>query len=262
MKWFKHYSDAADDETLSALRDQFGMEGYGVWWVIVETISRQIHDGPKDFAEYSVKKWREITGIFTPKLNKILEFLCEDSEESPKLLYEFSEKKGIKYLKVRIPKILEMADEYTKKRLAEKEKSGQTPDKLQKKSGETPKKNHPDKIRLDKKRNTSSPKLKFADEDMKLVNELDAYILDVDPNHKFRGGQRKEKWANVFRLIREQDNRTAKDIRTVMKAAFDDPFWSTVIQSADNLRKHYNQVRAKMLGGKSEKPKPTAPYHK
>lgn len=263
MKWFKHFSDAADDEVLSALKDRFGMEGYGVWWVIVETISRQIHDGPKDFAEYSVKKWREITGIFTPKLNKILEFLCENSEESPKLLYEFSEKKGIKYLKVRIPKILEMADEYTQKRLTGKKKSGQTPDKLQTKSGETPKKIPLDKIRLDKKRNTSSPKLKFTDDDIKLVEELDTYVLDVNPKHKFSGGQRKQKWANTFRLMRKEDNRTVGDVQAVMKAAFEDSFWSTVIQSAGNLREHYNQLRAKMLGGKGneKKPIPTAPYH-
>lgn len=258
MKWFKHFADAADDEVLSALRDRFGCEGYGVWWLIVEIISRQIHDGPRDFADYSEKKWHQSLGIYSVKLQSILTFL----EVHGKITVVKSEKNGIKYLKIKIPKILEMADEYTKKRLAEKQKSGQTPDKLQKKSGETPKKNPPDKIRLDKKRNTSPPKLKFTEEDMKLVEELDTYILNVDSNHKFSGGQRKEKWANTFRLIREQDKRTVEDIRAVMKLGFDDSFWSTVIQSADGFRDHYNQLRAKMLGGKSaKKPQPTAPYH-
>lgn len=96
---------------------------------------------------------------------------------------------------------------------------------------------------------TSCPKLKFTDEDMKLVKELEALIKDVDPKHKFSEGQRKEKWANTFRLMRERENRTLNDIRAVMDFAFHDSFWSTVIQSADSLRKHYNQLRAKMLKG-------------
>jgi len=28
MKWFKHMSDASDDEFVSALEDEFGLEGY------------------------------------------------------------------------------------------------------------------------------------------------------------------------------------------------------------------------------------------
>ncbi|GAH88759.1 unnamed protein product, partial [marine sediment metagenome] len=113
------------------------------------------------------------------------------------------------------------------------------------------------------KENTSSPKLKFTDEDMKLVKELETLIKEVDPKHKFAGGRRREKWANTFRLMRRQDHRTVKDIRTVMEAAFGDSFWSTVIQSADGFREHYNQLRAKMLGGKNngKKPERSAPYH-
>jgi len=48
---------------------------------------------------------------------------------------------------------------------------------------------------------------------MDLVHELEALIKDIDPEHKFSGGQRKEKWANAFRLMREGDNRTLEDIR-------------------------------------------------
>lgn len=113
------------------------------------------------------------------------------------------------------------------------------------------------------KENSSCPKLKFTDEDMKLVKELETSIKEIDSNHRFTGGQRREKWANTFRLIREQDRREAEDIRVVMVATFKDSFWSTVIQSADNFRKHYNQLRAKMLGGKrnGKKEERTAPYH-
>jgi len=261
MKWIQHYSDAGRDEVLSGLCDRFGTEGYGAWWLIVEAIAEQIHDKPRDFAEYSLKKWREICGISAKKLQKMLNFL----EKNKKVSVENSEKDGIICLKIRIPKILEIADEYTKKQIAKKQKLEQTPDKLPTTSGETSEKIHLNKIRLNKKRkeSTSSPKLKFTDEDMKLVKELETLIKEIDPNHRFAGGRRREKWANTFRLMRRQDHRTAKDIRAVMEAAFGDSFWSTVIQSADGFREHYNQLRAKMLGGKGDgqKTERPAPYH-
>ena len=112
------------------------------------------------------------------------------------------------------------------------------------------------------KNKPSSPKLKFTDEDMKLVKELETLIKEINPKHRFAGGRRGEKWANTFRLMRRQDHRTIEDIRAVMEAAFGDSFWSTVIQSADGFREHYNQLRAKMLGGKGgKKAERSAPYH-
>jgi len=137
VKWIQHYSHAGRDEVLSGLRDRFGTEGYGAWWLIVETIAEQIHDNPRDFAEYSLKKWREITGISTKKLQKILNFL----EKNEKISVENSAKDGIVCLRIRIPKILKIADEYTKKCFGKKEKLKKTPDRLLTKSGETPKKN-------------------------------------------------------------------------------------------------------------------------
>lgn len=32
MRWFKHMTDADDNEKLSRLQDEFGLEGYGFWW--------------------------------------------------------------------------------------------------------------------------------------------------------------------------------------------------------------------------------------
>ena len=111
-----------------------------------------------------------------------------------------------------------------------------------------------------REKESSCPKLKFTDEDMDLVHELEALIKDINPEHKFDGGQRKEKWANTFRLMRERDNRTLESIRDIMGFAFCDSFWSTVIQSADGFREHYNQLQAKKLkikvNEKSKRPKP------
>ncbi len=146
MRWFKHFSDAAHDEVLSELIDEFGAEGYGAFWLIIEAITTQIQDDPRDYVRYSEKKWRKITDISTKKFRKLLSFL----QESGKLLVKNSVKNNNNYLEIKVPKILQIADEYTKKRIKQED---QTPDKLWSLSGVTPEKISPrlDKNGLDKK---------------------------------------------------------------------------------------------------------------
>lgn len=98
MKWFRHYSDAAEDEILSGIRDRLGTEGYGAWWLILEAISRQIDKKPRDFAEYSVKKWRKITGISAKKILAIMDFLSQNNL----VKYKISEKDQITYLRIEL----------------------------------------------------------------------------------------------------------------------------------------------------------------
>lgn len=193
MKWIQHYSDAGRDEVLSGLRDRFGTEGYGAWWLIVETIAEQIHDNPRDFAEYSLKKWREITGISAKKLQKLLNFMAEKQ----KIIIENSEKDGITSIKIRVPKILEIADEYTRKRFGKKEKSGQTPDKLQKESGETPEKSPPDKIILDKKieeERNNTPSLPESKEESEALDRIMAHYNKAYPELPKLAGKQIVAW--------------------------------------------------------------------
>ena len=63
-----------------------------------------------------------------------------------------------------------------------------------------------------------------------------------------------EKWANDFRLLQEQDNRTEEEIRTVIISCQYDNFWKTVILSAANLRKHFPKLL--MINKNGTKPKP------
>lgn len=146
-------TDAGEDEMLSALIDEFGAEGYGVWVLIRDAIARQVHDDPKASVTYSLKKWSEIGHVSTKKFEKIVSFLAEVSSflgETQKFFVENLQRNGIKFLKIEMPKILQIADEYTQKRLARAQKSGQTPDSVGRKSGERRDKVPHDKIRLDK----------------------------------------------------------------------------------------------------------------
>jgi hypothetical protein len=53
-------------------------------------------------------------------------------------------------------------------------------------------------------------------------------------------------WANTFRLMEESDEIPWEDIRTTLKFAITDEFWSAVILSARNFREKYNQLVVKM----------------
>ena len=115
------------DEKLARLRDEFGLEGYGLYWLILETIAEQMDETDKSFVEFSPKMWRKFTEISRKKLEKFLTF----SEK----IGLFSVKISSDLIKVDCPNLLKYRDEYTKRK---KKKSGQTPDNVRTKSGQTP----------------------------------------------------------------------------------------------------------------------------
>mgnify|MGYP001773809960 CR=1 FL=1 len=106
MKWFKHMSDAHRDPKLIALVDEFGVEGYGIWWIICEVVADQYKANGTPELETSVKGWRKLTGIYPKKFEKVLTFL-----EKARLLSVTFPEKGIK---VCLPKMQEFKDNHTR----------------------------------------------------------------------------------------------------------------------------------------------------
>ena len=41
MRWFKHMTDASDDEFVAAVESRFGLEGYARWWKLLEAVAKQ-----------------------------------------------------------------------------------------------------------------------------------------------------------------------------------------------------------------------------
>lgn len=111
MKWFKHVSDASHDEFLEDLIDEFGLEGYARWWLVLESIASQMDTSTRCHVEYSWVKWQT---ILKGKRNKLDTFLkhCEN-ENKLKL-----EQNGNK-LKITCPKLLKMRDNYSRNLQAE-----------------------------------------------------------------------------------------------------------------------------------------------
>ena len=142
MRWFKHFTDAGDDEVMAEMVGKFGMESYGLWWRILEIIARQMEKGSdRCSATYPKKKWRDLCSIYhQSRFDLVTIFLA--SREHPKLILSQS---SDNLLTISCPKLLKFRDEYSRK-------SGQTPDKIVKVSGVCPTQDIETEIELDIKK--------------------------------------------------------------------------------------------------------------
>ncbi len=57
MKWFKHFSDASDDEFLTLLEARHGLDGYGRWFKLLEQIAKHMNKGNRCHAEQPWAYW-------------------------------------------------------------------------------------------------------------------------------------------------------------------------------------------------------------
>jgi hypothetical protein len=113
-------SDSSNDEKLARLLAEHGPEGYGVWWLIVETIAKQI--SAKDMkvsVSYPVSYWLRITGVYHhKKFKKLVESmndLCLISAQSIDNLCNISSLSPKDVLIISVPNILKFRDEYLQK---------------------------------------------------------------------------------------------------------------------------------------------------
>lgn len=80
---------------------------------------------------------------------------------------------------------------------------------------------------------------KFSTTDFSLAKHQYQQLLELNPSHK---KPNLEKWAAVFRLMRERDGRTETEIREMLAWVNRDKFWSGNILSPDKLRKHWDRL--------------------
>jgi len=106
MKWFKHLSDSYSNLKHQQVLAEFGIEGYGFYWVCLELIAQQ----GKSFKIKSEKNWK-----------KTLMYLTRSKEERIDALLDvfarvsLIDEKSLKHGDLYIPKMSEYADEYTDK---------------------------------------------------------------------------------------------------------------------------------------------------
>lgn len=115
MQWFKHYSNASNDDFLEELESKFGLEGYARWWKLLEVIAEEMERGSDlCHAKHSLHKW---SLFLKGKQNKLSSFLVY-LENKQKINLEQTEN----ILKIECPKLLELRDNYTKKYVHDSDK--------------------------------------------------------------------------------------------------------------------------------------------
>ena len=106
MKWFKHETDSMDSEKMKMIIYEFGFEGYGWFWRIMEIIAKQMDETGRCHYDQPVSEWCGNLKVKQRKLRKFLELTTLQS--ITKVVYC-----GDK-LRIEIPNLLKKRDNYTK----------------------------------------------------------------------------------------------------------------------------------------------------
>ena len=72
MKWFKHYTDASNNDAINRLEQEFGYEGYGVYWKIVELCAAKYDGKMVPIFTLNKKKTKSILSLNYKKTESIL----------------------------------------------------------------------------------------------------------------------------------------------------------------------------------------------
>ena len=124
MRWFKHMTDASFNCKITAVEDELGLLGSGMFWRIMEVVGAQLDEKRRTFVEHSAKTWGNFCRLSAKKFTKYVGIL----EKNELILI----KKNQNSITIDIPNILEYMDEHTRRRLRE---TGVTPESLLSNSG-------------------------------------------------------------------------------------------------------------------------------
>lgn len=116
MRWVKHMTATRDDEKVARLVSKMGHEGYGLWWMVLETVAQSIDKGSnKCSLKYPINKWAAALQLHPPNVTRklaaiaaegLLELRCDEA-----------------WVELTIPNLLKYRDEYSRK-------SRQSPDNV------------------------------------------------------------------------------------------------------------------------------------
>lgn len=107
MRWFKHLTRSHEDENLCKIIDRFGIEGYGIYWIILERIAGNMDGTETPSLEISIRNWSKSVGISPKKLQNFVRF----SANLGCFVAIFSGHT----LRIECPKLLKYKDEYARK---------------------------------------------------------------------------------------------------------------------------------------------------
>jgi len=184
MKWFRHETDAIHSEKLAKLIMEFGFEGYGRYWRLMELVAERMDKTQRCFLELPEKDWLRYLSIRRPLFRRYLVVICQ--------LFDIKQITNGLLLRIEIPKLLEKRDNYTKD--------------LEVTSKKLPSKEVEVEVEVEK---PIKRKLSFSLQDKQTAEAMFKKMREFLPNSK---DPNFKLWANDIRLIREQDGKSLSQI--------------------------------------------------
>lgn len=78
MKWFKHDSNANVDAKLKKLRAKYGLQGYGLYWLILEYIAMNVEKHNLTFElEHDAETLAADTGLHIDVVQEMMTYMVE-----------------------------------------------------------------------------------------------------------------------------------------------------------------------------------------
>jgi len=235
--YFTHDADAKDDQKIILMIEDLGLEGYGIFWVLVESL--------RQAAEYRlpIKIIPAIARRYNTSTEKIKTLIEKYS------LFEIDENLNF-YSKSLIERMQLYDEKVEKRRLAANSrwecKSNANALQLQSKSNASKVKES--KVKESKGNNKRKELKHFVDTscEVRLSEKLFSLILQKNPNHKKPNIQ---SWARQIDLMIRVDKRQIEQIETIIDWCQADSFWQNNILSTKKLREKFDQLFMKMNNG-------------
>ena len=225
MKWFKHISDSLDDPFIFDLIDQFGGDGYLVFFGVLEIYSQEF----KPELNWKLNITR---AYLKQKLHKRQDTLPIKILEHIKNSGKWEVSLNGSQLTIFIPKFKEIIDEWTKKKLRS--------------DSVVPPKILPPEEEVEEEKETYSENSNEFSLSKFLFNEIRKRKTDYKkPNL--------QEWAKHIDYMIRIDLRSPEKIREIIEWCQQDDFWKDNILSTKKLRKQFDQLELK-----SQKPKQTS----
>lgn len=258
--YFSHDANARHDPKILAMRSVYGIQGYAVFWIVIEMMREQedfrlpnknyifnaiaMQVQCKNFSKDDAKKFVEDC------INEF-DLLCSDEHFiwSNSLLKRMNKKNSLsekrreaarkRWEKPSNDKENEDDEECKQSNAMQNDTNAMQNDARKGKEIKEKERKEKENIR-DKK--TSSRKSKIYDEDsdcFRLANRLFENILKNNPNHKKPDLQ---KWADDVRLMMERDKRPYDHIEFLIDWVQDHSFWRKNILSISKLREQFDRL--------------------
>jgi len=232
--YFSHDSNARTDPKILALISDYGMAGYGMWWVLVEILREQ--NGYK--IKHGKCTWKAIAMQMQSTADEVQKFITDCVGEY-ELLEQITEENGDRYIySPSLARRMEKLDNIKAKRSQaansmwnkKRENMQNDANAMQMQSNSMQSKpSKPSKVKEYSQQN------KFADDSLPMVLAL--YLLEkIRQNNPKAKQPNLQSWCSDVDKIIRIDGYTEHEIKRVIDYSQEDKFWKANILSAGKLR--------------------------